>query len=174
MKYYIRKATVKDLPKILEIIGQGQAFLKDQGLSQWQEDRGPEIADVEKDIADGEGYVFIYEERIAGYTSLVSGIDPVYTAITEGQWKQGDAPNYVSVHRVAVSTAIRGKGLGRIFMGLMIDKARELGYVDIRIDTHSENIIMQKVIKDVGFSYCGIVEFPFFDGKRRAYQILDK
>lgn len=173
MKYYIRKATDKDLPEILDIIRQGQVFLKKQGSTQWQTDSAPQLVDIKKDIADGEGYVFIYEEKTCGYTSLVSGIDPVYTAISEGQWEKG-ANEYVSVHRVAISETIRGKGLGKIFMRLMIDKARERGYKDIRIDTHRQNVIMQKIIADAGFKYCGIVEFTFFDGKRSAYQILDK
>lgn len=174
MKFYIRKATAKDLPEILEIISQGQAFLKIQGLSQWQGNSAIKVGAIEKDIDDGAGYVFCYGEKIGGYTSLVHGIDPVYTAITEGQWEADGAHPYVSVHRVSLASSIRGKGLGKIFLAMMVDKAKELSYTDIRIDTHPENVIMQKVIASVGFIYRGVVEFPFFDGKRKAYQILTK
>ena len=174
MTHGIRKATAEDLPEILEIIRQGQSFLKSQGLSQWQEDRGPKSVDIEQDIAKDEGYVFLYEERPCGYTSLVSGVDPVYTAITEGQWETNIGQVYVSVHRVAVSMAIRGKGFGKIFLALIVAEAKKLGYADIRIDTHLENLIMQKVITDTGFIYRGMVEFPFFDGRRKAYQMIDR
>lgn len=174
MNYCIRKATAADLSKILEIIGQGQSFLAEQGLSQWQKSGAVSPKSIDEDLRSGEGYVFEYNEKISGYASLVCGIDPVYTAICDGQWGRDSGEPYVSIHRVAVSKAIRGKGFGKIFLNLLVDKAKELGFADIRIDTHPGNKIMQRVITDVGFSYCGIVEFPFFDGERKAYQILNK
>ena len=173
-KYCIRKATINDLSEIWEIIGQGQAFLKSQGLSQWQGNSALKVSDIENDIGKGEGYVFVDGEIIRGYGSLVGGIDPVYTAITEGQWENNGNQAYVSIHRIALGAAIRGKGLGKIFMTMIVDEARNLGYADIRIDTHSGNMIMQKIIDGLGFSYCGMVEFPFFDGRRKAYQMLNK
>ena len=43
---------------------------------------------------------------------------------------------------------------------------------DIRIDTYPANEPMEKTIYSAGFTYQGMIEFPFEHGERKAYQII--
>lgn len=171
MKTYIRRAVLEDIEKIMIIIEMGRKFLQQQGLSQWQDGYGPNEEAIRCDILKDEGYVLVYEEQFCGYAAAVSGEDPCYTEIKQGQWDSG-YEEYVSLHRVAVDSTIRGRGLGKIFLLELIKQAKELGYSDVRIDTHPGNLIMQRVIVSAGFRYCGVIQFPIPDGERKAYQVI--
>lgn len=109
------------------------------------------------------------EDEIVGTVALISGEDPVYEAI-EGQW-QGKGP-YVSLHHIAVSQKHRGIGLGKNLLSMAIQQAKALGYEDIRIDTYPANQPMLSLIEKCGFTYCGMIHFPFEHGERKAFQLV--
>jgi HD-GYP domain-containing protein (c-di-GMP phosphodiesterase class II)/GNAT superfamily N-acetyltransferase len=167
---FLRYATAEDVDSIEIILNGGREYLREQGLTQWQNGNGPTRKTAEQDIARSEGFVF-ENGSIQGYAALISGVDDVYTGIYDGAWHECSQP-YISIHRVALSESIRGKGQGKAFMDELIAEALREGFHDIRIDTHSGNEIMQRVISDAGFTYRGKVLFPFEDGERLAYQLL--
>lgn len=171
MKIYIRPATTEDLDAMEEIINQAKAYLAEQGSPQWQNGYGPNREKMAADIANGESYVLIADDKVAGVSALMAGTDPVYTSIKEGTWEE-KYPEYLSIHKIAVDQGIRGQGISKLFLQLLITVGRTIGYRDLRIDTHEMNTIMQKVILSVGFNYRGIVTFPIPDGERKSYQIL--
>ena len=72
------------------------------------------------------------------------------------------------IHRIAVSDEARGKGAaGFIFAGCY-EK-----YPNIKIDTHRDNLPMQKALERAGFKYCGIIYLK--NGEERlAYQKVTK
>jgi GNAT superfamily N-acetyltransferase len=166
-----RLAKPADLDAIDEVFASGRAFLREAGLSQWQNGYGPTRFVAEKDIVNGEGYVLIIAENVHGYAALTKGIDECYTAITGGAWDSSHA-TYVSVHRVAIHHRQRGQGLAKHLMDGLKTTAVALGFKDVRIDTHSGNTIMKKVIENAGFVYRGMVCFPIPNGERMAYQWL--
>ncbi|MCG4308133.1 GNAT family N-acetyltransferase, partial [Enterococcus lactis] len=45
---------------------------------------------------------------------------------------------------------------------------------DVRIDTYPANEPMEKTIYSAGFTYQGMIEFPFEHGERKAYQKIIK
>ncbi|GAA3016637.1 GNAT family N-acetyltransferase [Tetragenococcus solitarius] len=164
-----RKAQEQDIPEIMNLIAQGIQSLKEQGSPQWQNGYGPTEQQVKQDIKNGNGYV-LDEKKIVAYASLIGGVDPVYTAIEDGEW-EGKEP-YVSIHRVVVSTQLTGKGMARKMLLYLINTSQQLGFNDIRIDTYPLNAGMQKAIKNAGFTYRGKVNFPIPYGDRWAYQYL--
>lgn len=166
----IQLATLEDLPQIMSIIDSARAFLREQGLPQWQNGYGPNSEVMASDIRGGVCWVAIDEGKIVGTASLIPGIDPVYSAIQQGAWDGDD--HYVSVHRFAVSGTSRGKGLGRKFLEDLVQQCFKLDYEDVRIDTYPANRPMIKVILETGFTFKGMVEFPIPDGERVAYQRL--
>lgn len=168
---HIRKAEKRDVATILSIIKDAQNYLKEQGSPQWQNGFGPNRQAIEDDIDKREGYVMVVEGIVCGYAALVEGIDNSYTKITEGEW-DNRYEKYISIHRVALSPAIRGRGLSVQFLPKLISAAQDNGHHDIRIDTHPQNIIMKKTISRSGFIYRGIVHFPIPDGEREAYQLI--
>lgn len=168
---YIRKADIDDLNKIVIIHNNAKRFLKIQGLPQWQDGYGPNQLIVEKDIKRHEGYVFIANNEVCGYAALMSGIDDSYTMISKGQWDTKYS-SYISIHRIALDGSIRGKGMSNLFLCELIIAAKNIGYHDIRIDTHPMNEIMEKVILHTGFIYKGMINLPIPNGERKAYQLL--
>ena len=168
---YIRKATTKDVEKIMEITEAGRSYLVEQGLPQWQDGDGPNRGLIDGHIKAGQGYVFMCEGAVRGYGTLITGVDPVYTAISGGTWEEV-YDEYISIHSVALDPSIRGKGLAKDFLHRLVMAAGVLGYYDIRIDTYPRNAIMDKAILNTGFVYRGDIEFDFPNGERRAYQLL--
>ena len=169
-KLNLRKATEEDLKEMMTIILEAIESLYMQGSPQWQNGYGPSEQQILKDIKMGNCYVLINDKTIVGLASLIPGIDPVYTKIKYGSW-QGHDP-YVSIHRVAVAKNTRNQGVASSLLKDLIKTAEKQGFKDVRIDTHEQNIGMQKAILKSGLVYRGTVFFPIPEGKRKAYQYL--
>ena len=102
---------------------------------------------MDGDIIDG---VFMFEH----------GPDDTY-AVIDGQWIN-DLPYYV-IHRVASSG--RRNGVMADCLKFALERSN-----NIRIDTHSDNIIMQHQLEKLGFVKCGIIKI--MSGEPRiAYQL---
>jgi len=174
MNQEIRLAQEADLDEILAIFEAGRAYLREQDIVQWRCGNGPSQEKAERDIREGYSYVLIIDGKIAGYTSLVPG-DPGpdrFPELTEGTWDERH-PQYVAVHSVALAEFTRGQGIATPFLKEMIAQAIDLGYKDIRIDTHPENQIMQKVMVNAGFVRRGTMVIPETpSGTRHTFQII--
>ena len=174
MQVETRLAVEADLDEILAIFEAGRAFIKTQGIIQWQCGNGPSQEKAERDIKEGYGHVLIVDGKVAGYSALVPGYPGPdrFPELTEGSWDERH-PQYVAIHSVALADFVRGKGMGLPFLKEMIQKAKDLGYKDIRIDTHPGNQIMQKVSVNAGFTRTGTMVIPETkSGTRYTYQIV--
>lgn len=167
--FIFRPSTIADIPAIGIIINEAKQYLKEQGSPQWQDGHEPHEGVIREDIQKKASYVLTLEDEVVGTIALIAENDPVYEAI-EGNW-QGEGP-YVSLHHVAVSQKHRGIGLGKNLLTLAIKQAQALGYEDIRIDTYPANQPMLSLIEKCGFTYCGMVYFPFEHGERKAFQLI--
>lgn len=164
-----RQATLEDLPALMEIVQDAIKILCQQGSPQWQNGYGPNEEKLRNDIEAK--VMFVLEDvSILAMGALIPGVDPVYTAIQDGQW-EGHA-SYLSIHRIAVAKQSSGKGLAKSLLIHLVNEGHRQGVRDVRIDTHELNIGMQRAILATGFHYRGIVYFPIPDGKRYAYQKL--
>ena len=170
MEYQVRVAVPGDLESIVAIIESGRQYLKTQGLPQWQNGYGPNREEAAKDIERGCGYVLEVAGRPCGYASLIPGPEGS-PPLAEGAWSR-DGGHYTTIHRVALEASVRGSGLAATFLKGLIRAAHALGYQDIRIDTHPENVIMQKVTCKAGFTYRGVMQLRIPEGARWAYQLL--
>jgi len=75
-----------------------------------------------------------------------------------------------SVHRIAVSRDVKGKGYGLLLLQTIADYARSLGIGSFRIDTNFDNSAMLGLLDRLGFTYCGDVEYQ--QGSRMAFEKL--
>ena len=110
------------------------------------------------------GIGYVVEENgsiVATFMFSLEG-EPTYAKIYEGEWLN-DAP-YGVIHRIAV--AEQGRGI----IGFCIDECFK-HCQNLRIDTHRDNIPMQKALLKRGFQYCGIIYLEDGD-ERLAYQKL--
>ncbi|MHC5218415.1 GNAT family N-acetyltransferase [Enterococcus sp. LJL128] len=169
MKLYMRQAAAADLDEIMAIIEGARRGLALQGIPQWQDGTGPNSEIVKKDMSDTVSYVLMLEDEIVGTGALLTAEDPAYEQIQEGSWDT-TASRYVSIHRIAVSDQHQGKGFAVSLIRFLITAARLQGFTDIRIDTHPQNKIMQKVIQQAGFEWRGNILLDVPDGERYAYQ----
>lgn len=143
-----RRATVADLPDILKIYGHARKFMAETGNpTQWGTHFPPQDL-LEEDIEIGHLYVYENEENIHGVFAFILGDDPTYSTIEQGHWLS-DAP-YGTIHRIASDGSERG------FLGKCMEFCTKI-IPHIRIDTHENNIIMQKAIMKNGFQKCGII-----------------
>lgn len=161
MSCTIRKATPRDLPRIREIYEMARQFMRKNGNhSQWGKGDEPEAL-IEGDICQGNLYV-LEEADIHAVFAFIIGEDPTYLEIEEGSWKSEEP--YAAVHRVASDGNVQG------VLGHVMDYC-SAQVPHLRIDTHTDNKVMQHVLEKYGFVSCGIVHVP--DGSPRiAYELL--
>ena len=156
----IRKATIDDLDVIMSIYKDAQDFMIESGNpNQWGHFYPSEDL-VREDISKGISYVICDRDNPHGVFVLIDGLEPTYQYIENGKWMNEDP--YVTLHRIASDGKYHG-----IFKSA-IDYSKSISD-NIRIDTHSNNVIMQKQIEKNGFRKCGTIYVR--DGSPRiAYQ----
>lgn len=157
--------TLFHIKEIMPIIEQAKRRMKERGLDQWQ-DGYPDEAAIRNDIKRHQGHLFMKEGNPAAYAAIVFNKDPYYEKI-DGQWLSDGEP-YVAVHRIAVADEFLGLGMARHILKYAERKARAKGVRWFRIDTHHDNLPMRNLIRDFGFTFCGVVQVR--DGKRMAYE----
>ena len=170
--FTIKKAGIDELPIIMDIIEAAREHLKAAGSPQWQDGYGPDEESMEQAIHQQICWVGLLDGHTVAVACLVSGEDPVYTAIQEGSWLTTDSDQYVSIHRFAVSSDFAGQGIATRFLEALKVEALKVGYRDLRIDTYPKNYGMIRVIEKNGFQYRGKVYFPIPNGERVAFQLI--
>ncbi|MBE6699080.1 MAG: GNAT family N-acetyltransferase [Ruminococcaceae bacterium] len=156
----IRKTTEADLPRIGEIYENAKRFMRESGNpNQWNSGT-PNIDTAREDMERGVGYVAEENGEIVAVFMFSLDGEPTYAKIHEGKWLN-DAP-YGVIHRIAV--AEQGRGI----IGHCIDECFALCH-NLRIDTHRNNLPMQRALQKRGFQYCGIIYLENGD-ERLAYQ----
>lgn len=156
----IRKAELSDLPRLLEIFEKARSFMRANGnMDQWTGGY-PSAEVLTEDINAGFSHVCVDEGEIVGTFFFAPGPDPTYAVIYEGAWAN-DEPYHV-VHRIAADG--KRKGIASFCMQWCAGQASHL-----RIDTHRDNIPMQKAVTKNGFVYRGIIHLLNGD-ERLAYE----
>lgn len=164
MSLAIRKADWKDLPQILEIYAHARQYMKASGNpGQWGEHH-PSEAILRQDIANRKLHVCTEQDTILGVFFYHIGEDPTYLRIDGGNWLN-EGP-YGVIHRIAV--AVHGKGVAAFCYAYALEQCSNL-----RIDTHADNIPMQRSLAKNGFVRCGTIYLENGD-PRIAYQKSSK
>ena len=161
----IRKTTLRDLDRVMEIYAFARRFMAEHGNpDQWGPTHWPPEALIRNDIADGNSYVCENEEgKVIGTFFFVHGpdIEPTYRKITDGNWL--DNSPYGVVHRIASDGS--EKGVGAFCLNWAFDKCGHL-----RIDTHGDNKVMQNLLSKLGFTHCGTIYVEEDDMPRLAFE----
>lgn len=156
----IRKAIESDLLEIKGIVAKARELMTALGnVNQWV-DGYPSIEVLLSDIRSGNAYLLLREDEAVAYFAMIDGPDPTYNFIAEGNWLNDDS--YGVLHRVASSGEAKG-----VFKEILFHASEY--YSNIRIDTHHDNRIMQRLLEQNGFVYCGVI-FLADGSPRLAYQ----
>lgn len=160
--YKIKKAKVCDLAKVKEIYSQARKFMAENGNpTQWGNTYPSEeliIDDIEKENL----HICVDENKneIVGVFCFFIGEDSTYKTIYDGEWITPEVGGVI--HRIA--TSAHSKGVAKTCFDYAFSICGNL-----RIDTHEDNIPMQKCLAKNHFTHCGII-YTDDGSKRLAYQ----
>lgn len=156
----IRKAEFADLPRMMEIYAQARDYMRRNGNpTQWVNGY-PSEEKIREDITAGESWLCTENGEILGVFCFFLHNDPTYDVIYEGSWLN-DEP-YGVIHRIAV--AQHRRGVASCCYDFALSKCTNL-----RIDTHRDNVPMQRSLQKNGFTRCGIIRLQNGD-PRIAFQ----
>ncbi len=158
----IRRTKISDMAACEAIYANAREYMKDAGNpDQWKAGY-PGTVEILSDIAMGRGYVCENENsgEVVAVFYFAQGPDSTYLNIYDGEW-MSDEP-YGVIHRIAVKH--HGRGIADFIFAECFEVAGHL-----RIDTHKDNIPMQRVLARNGFMRCGIIYLENGD-ERIAYE----
>ncbi|WP_221372734.1 GNAT family N-acetyltransferase [Clostridium perfringens] len=157
-----RQAKISDLDQIVEIIELSKKYLKETKVDQWQ-DGYPAKEDLRRDIESGNSYVLTNKDEIVATTVISLDGESTYNSIFNGEWITNE--DYIVMHRVAVHDKYKGKGIFKELIKEAEILALNKGISSIKIDTHRDNISMQRAVVKNDFQKCGIIYLE--DGSER-------
>lgn len=157
------KALMSDLDEILSVYRRAREYMAKTGNPhQWGDNGHPTKEMLLEDIDIGRLLVLRNEGKIEAVFMFSLLPDPTYTVIENGAW-ENDEP-YGVIHRIA--SAGRIKGVLKLCTEYCLQFTN-----NIRIDTHSDNKVMQHLLNKCGFRKCGIIYLENGD-PRIAYQLV--
>lgn len=153
---------------MMRIVEDAQQFLAELEIDQWQ-DGYPNNAVLLNDINNKESYCVIDEDgQMMGMTMFSTRPEKTYETI-DGSWITKDDAIYGVIHRLAVSHRFRSHGVAKFIFKECEAQLRAQNVPSMRIDTHEANKGMQKLIVQLGYEYCGVIQLER-GGKRLAYE----
>lgn len=159
----IRLARMDELDVLMGIFDRAKQFMRSAGNHNQWINGYPQRELIAGEIRDGHCYVCeTGDHGTCAVFCMIAGDDPTYSYI-EGAWLS-DRP-YVTIHRLGSDGRVRGIGKA------CFDFARRQG-VNIRVDTHADNRLMQNLVTGYGFKYCGVIYLENGD-PRLAYELLN-
>lgn len=165
-----RRADLNDIGAILDIMESARQFQQKNGVIQWVNGY-PSREIIEKDIIAGYCHVMVDSIGVCACAAIIPDGEQTYKCIYNGSWLTGDSIDYLTVHRVATADRVRGQGIAPMMMGYIRERAVHENYQSIRIDTHRDNLAMQRMLAKTGFEYCGIIHLANGD-ERFAYELV--
>ena len=161
----IRHSTELHIGRTMEIYGYARKYMAEHGNpNQWGPTRWPPEELIRRDIQSGNSYVCLNDhDMVVGTFFFIHGkdIEPTYRNITDGVWLN-DSP-YGVVHRVAGDGSERG--IGAFCINWAFEQCGHLW-----IDTHGDNVVMQNLLKKLGFIHCGTSYVEEDDYPRLAFE----
>ena len=160
----IRHTTEQDFDRVMEIYAYARTFMEETGNpNQWGPTNWPPEDLIHEDIRVGKSYVCVENGKVIGtfYLNFGEDIEPTYRVIEEGSWKD-DSPFGV-VHRIAGDGSV--PGIGTFCLNWAFEQCGHL-----KIDTHTDNVVMQNLLKKLGFTYRGIIHVVEDNYPRFAYE----
>lgn len=171
--FSIRHSTMDDLWRMMEIYAYARKFMAENGNpKQWGATGWPPEELLKRDIEAGHSYICAANGRTVGtfFYDFGPHIENTYEDIYDGEWigtkALGENGNiYGVVHRLAGDGSVRG--IGTHCLNWAYEQCHHL-----RIDTHFDNKVMQKLLTKLGFIRCGVIYVTEDHDPRIAYEKL--
>lgn len=163
----IIKATISDLPLIMETFMACTAEMKKHGIDQWNY-QYPFPTEVLKDIQKGTVFIFKNHKRVIGTITLNRDQDIQYRNIN---WNY-KAENIMVMHRLAVHPASQGLGFSKKLCAFAEKYTLDNGCEVIRLDAYSENPVSNNLYLSQGYSIAPGV--CYYHGVKRPFYCYEK
>ncbi|MEA4917574.1 GNAT family N-acetyltransferase [Proteiniphilum sp.] len=159
----IRPTTHEDLPEVMKMYDIARDFMRSNGNAiQWV-DGYPSAAYITEEIEANHSFICENDKgELVGTFCFIIGDDPTYANIYGGKWLNNGL--YGTIHRIA--SAGKEKGVAEACFRWCFTQCP-----NIRVDTHRDNRVMQRILEKLGFTYCGII-YVANGTARLAYQRL--
>ncbi|WP_138418975.1 GNAT family N-acetyltransferase [Aquibacillus sediminis] len=161
----IRSANQEDLQRIMEIVAASVEVMNEQGNYQWDHTY-PTVANYQTDLDNEELYVYQQDDAILGVVAISEKPHSEYPLI---RWSYPD--HALTVKRLAVDPAARGKSIADNFFQFAELVAKEKGIHYLKTDTFSKNIYAQQLFLRNGYRF---VEERKHDGDRDSLYYYEK
>ena len=156
----ITYAQTEDIPEIMRVYDSARHFMRQSGNMQQWINGYPQEALLKEDIEKKQLYVMRRQGRICGVFAFIIGPDPTYAKIEDGSWMSDS--EYGTIHRIGGDGSERG-----ILSAAVAFCEKHIKH--LRIDTHEDNLPMQRAVTRNGFERRGIIYIA--DGTPRiAYE----
>ena len=153
----ILKADPSHLRPAFDLLAETKDHLCSVGIPQW-DDHYPTIDVVQGDIDRGSLFITMIAGQVVGAVSIDSHQEPEYRQVS---WQYPE-PSLV-VHRLCVSPAHQGRGIGTALMDFVEVHASRRGCSSIRLDVFSGNPNAMALYEHRGYRRVGQVLFPWRD-----------
>lgn len=161
----IRKTRIEELDEVMRIYARAAEYMAQTGNPNQWKNGYPSRELIVADIRHGVSYVADVNGSIEAVFMYFEGADASYARIDNGAWHVPGP--YAVFHRIA--SAGRMRGIGRQCFAWCEAQAASHGCSSLRADTHADNKVMQHVLQQSGFTYCGVIYLE--DGAPRlAYE----
>lgn len=151
----IRRATLNDIPQIMQVIAEVVPAMNAGGNFQWDATY-PNPVVFEKDISLNQLWVADDDGNIAGLAAITTDQEPEYAAVG---WDLSEVA--IVIHRLAVSVHYRGKGIAAMLMQQAEQEAAKHGIKIMRIDTNSANKATRQLFPKLGYEFAGEIGLGF-------------
>lgn len=144
----VRNADITDFEQIMGIYKYAQDYMIRSGNPKQWGHSYPDTDLIKSDITQNTCRVIYDKNGIHGVFALFEGKEPTYEYIENGHWLN-DKP-YITIHRLAGDGQVHG------LFQCVVNYCKNISQ-NLRVDTHADNLTMQKLIEKNGFTKCGII-----------------
>ena len=150
----IRKATINDLDRIIEITKACAVFMISNKIFQWNE-HYPNIETFEEDVLNQNLYVLEIKNKLIGCLVISNIMDEFYSNV---KWLTPNKNN-LYLHRLAVDPDYQKLGYAKQLMSFSFEFAKANNFKSIRLDTFSGNPFNNVFYSNLGFEKLGEIYF---------------
>lgn len=144
----IRLAINEEIQAISELAKIVRTDMWNKGLEQWTGNY-PAYENFYQDYTNKGLYVLVKDGLIIGSVSIFVENEVAYHEVV---WEKDKS---LVLHRIIVDPAKQGQGYGKRLIEFALSMAKQGGFGSVKIDTHPDNLKMQKLLKSMNFSYRG-------------------
>ena len=150
----IKQISIENAKNAFDIFEDVKSDMIKNGIDQWDE-LYPDFNIIENDILEEYAYGYFEGEQLVGYIAFNEIFDEEYNDV---DWKFHDNKPLI-IHRLAVKSKFQDKGIAKKLMQFVETKAKNDGYVVIRLDAFSLNPKALKFYQRLEYTLAGQVYF---------------